>query len=64
MDYKIFRDESTPDRREIWDFVERAAARSYSMTEIRGVPEKTAPMPETPATDLRQRTSTRTSSED
>jgi hypothetical protein len=25
---KVYRDESTPDRREIWRFVERAAARS------------------------------------
>ena len=25
---KIYRDESTPDRREIWCFVERAAARA------------------------------------
>jgi hypothetical protein len=28
MEHKLHRDESTPDRKEIWEFVEHAAARS------------------------------------
>ena len=42
---RIYRDESTPDRKEIWTFVERAAARADGAT----VTEK-------PSSDQRQAT--------
>ena len=40
---KVYRDESTPDRKEIWTFVERAAARSsdsHRITEEQSAQER------------------------
>lgn len=49
---KLYRDESTPDRKEIWEFVERAAARSNeARIEVAEPREQGATPPPTPTND-------------